>query len=176
MPKIIEEGTPMSQIMIVVEFETKPEHRSQFIDLMRGHAERSRRDDGCLQFDLMLPKDDDKALRRLLGLGENPERTAVPAVPSPLGRSWTDEGVTLPHDTLVKMKYGRRTHEGQIVDGQWFVEGKVYDSPSGAAVGIARTSKGAPTHLNGWRYWYVKRPEDLTWISIEVLRKRAAIG
>ena len=27
---------------------------------MRGHAERSRRDDGCLQFDLMLPKDDDK--------------------------------------------------------------------------------------------------------------------
>src|SRR6478735_8586529 len=60
MPKIIEKGTPMSQVMIVVEFETKPEHRSQFIDLMRGHAERSRRDDGCLQFDLMLPKDDDK--------------------------------------------------------------------------------------------------------------------
>ena len=50
----------MSQVMIVVEFEVKPEHRSQFIDLMRGHAERSRRDDGCLQFDLMLPKDDDK--------------------------------------------------------------------------------------------------------------------
>jgi hypothetical protein len=60
MPKIIEKGTPMSQVMIVVEFETKPEHSSQFIDLMRGHAERSRRDDGCLQFDLMLPKDDDK--------------------------------------------------------------------------------------------------------------------
>ena len=50
----------MSQVMIVVEFETKPEHRSQFIDLMRGRAERSRRDDGCLQFDLMLPKDDDE--------------------------------------------------------------------------------------------------------------------
>jgi hypothetical protein len=41
--KIIEKGTPMSQVMIVVEFEVKPEHRSQFIDLMRGHAERSRR-------------------------------------------------------------------------------------------------------------------------------------
>jgi quinol monooxygenase YgiN len=41
MPKIIEKGTRMSQVMIVVEFETKPEHRSQFIDLMRGHAERS---------------------------------------------------------------------------------------------------------------------------------------
>src|ERR1700704_2442794 len=60
MPKIIEKGTLMSQVMIVVEFEVKPEHRSQFIDLMRGHTERSRRDDGCLQFDLMLPKDDDK--------------------------------------------------------------------------------------------------------------------
>jgi hypothetical protein len=60
MPKIIEKGTPMSQVMIVVEFEVKPEHRSQFIELMRGHAQRSRRDDGCLQFDLMLPKDDDK--------------------------------------------------------------------------------------------------------------------
>ena len=32
MPKIIEKGTPMSQVMIVVEFEVKPEHRSQFID------------------------------------------------------------------------------------------------------------------------------------------------
>src|SRR5437764_2411508 len=56
MPKIIEKGTPMSQVMIVVEFEVKPEHRSQFIELMRGHAERSRRDDGCLQFDLSCRK------------------------------------------------------------------------------------------------------------------------
>ena len=28
-------------VMIVVEFEVKPEHRSQFIELMRGHARRS---------------------------------------------------------------------------------------------------------------------------------------
>ena len=46
----------MSQVMIVVDFEVKPEYRSQFIELMRGHAQRSRRDDGCLQFDLMLPQ------------------------------------------------------------------------------------------------------------------------
>jgi hypothetical protein len=38
MPKIIEKGTPMSQVMIVVEFETKPEHRSQFIDLRTEQA------------------------------------------------------------------------------------------------------------------------------------------
>src|SRR5579864_7429728 len=53
-------GTPMSQVMIVVDFEVKPEFRAQFLVLMKGHAGRSRRDDGCLQFDLMLPKDDER--------------------------------------------------------------------------------------------------------------------
>jgi hypothetical protein len=33
----------MSHMMIVVEFEDKPKHRNQFIELMRGHAQRSRR-------------------------------------------------------------------------------------------------------------------------------------
>jgi quinol monooxygenase YgiN len=59
-PKRRGKGTPMSQVMIVVEFEVKTEHRTRFLELMRGHAQRSRRDDGCLQFDLMLPKDDDR--------------------------------------------------------------------------------------------------------------------
>lgn len=52
--------TLMSQVMIVVEFEVKAEHRAQFIELMRGHAQRSRGQDGCLQFDLMLPQDDER--------------------------------------------------------------------------------------------------------------------
>jgi quinol monooxygenase YgiN len=52
-------GTPMSEVMIVVDFEVKPDHRNQFLDLMRGHAKRSRGDDGCLQFDLMLPHRDE---------------------------------------------------------------------------------------------------------------------
>ncbi len=50
----------MSQVMIVVDFEVKPEFRTQFLDLMKGHAQRSRGDDGCLQFDLMLPHGDDR--------------------------------------------------------------------------------------------------------------------
>jgi (4S)-4-hydroxy-5-phosphonooxypentane-2,3-dione isomerase len=49
----------MSAVMIVVEFEVKPQHRAPFIDLMRAHARRSRGDDGCLQFDVMLPREDD---------------------------------------------------------------------------------------------------------------------
>jgi quinol monooxygenase YgiN len=50
----------MNQVMIVVEFDVKPEHRSQFIELMRAHAQRSRGDDGCRQFDVMLPNGDDE--------------------------------------------------------------------------------------------------------------------
>jgi (4S)-4-hydroxy-5-phosphonooxypentane-2,3-dione isomerase len=49
----------MSAVMIVVEFEVKPTHRTAFIELMRAHAQRSRGDDGCLQFDVMLPREDD---------------------------------------------------------------------------------------------------------------------
>ena len=48
----------MSRIMIVVEFEVKPEHRSQFIELMKGHAQGSRAEDGCQQFDVLLPQED----------------------------------------------------------------------------------------------------------------------
>ena len=48
----------MSRIMIVVEFEAKPEHRNQFIELIKGHAQRSRAEDGCQQFDELLPQED----------------------------------------------------------------------------------------------------------------------
>jgi hypothetical protein len=47
----------MSRIMVVVEFEVKPEHRSQFIELINGHARRSRAEDGCQQFDMLLPQE-----------------------------------------------------------------------------------------------------------------------
>jgi (4S)-4-hydroxy-5-phosphonooxypentane-2,3-dione isomerase len=50
----------MSRIMIVVEFEVKPEHRNQFVELMKGHAQRSRAEDGCQQFDVLLPQEDQK--------------------------------------------------------------------------------------------------------------------
>ena len=48
----------MSRIMIVVEFETKPEHRNQFIELIKAHAQRSRAEDGCQQFEVLLPQED----------------------------------------------------------------------------------------------------------------------
>ena len=48
----------MSRIMIVVEFEVKSDHRNQFIELMKEHAQRSRAEDGCQQFDVLLPQED----------------------------------------------------------------------------------------------------------------------
>ena len=48
----------MSRTMIVVEFEVKPEHRDELIELMKGHAQRSRAEDGCQQFDVLLPQED----------------------------------------------------------------------------------------------------------------------
>ena len=48
----------MSRIMIVVEFEVKPEHRNQLVELVKGHAQRSRAEDGCQQFDVLLPQED----------------------------------------------------------------------------------------------------------------------
>jgi quinol monooxygenase YgiN len=49
---------PMSRIMIVVEFELKPQHTADFIKLMKSHAELSRAEDGCQQFDVLQAQDD----------------------------------------------------------------------------------------------------------------------
>ena len=48
----------MSRIMIVVEFELKPQHRDDFIKLMKNHAELSRTEDGCHQFDVLQAQED----------------------------------------------------------------------------------------------------------------------
>ena len=47
----------MSRIMIVVEFDLKPEHANDFITLMKSHAELSRTEDGCQQFDMLQAQD-----------------------------------------------------------------------------------------------------------------------
>jgi len=52
------EEPPMSRIMIVAEFELKSEHTDDFIKLMKRHAELSRAEDGCQQFDVIQAQDD----------------------------------------------------------------------------------------------------------------------
>ncbi|WJR80942.1 antibiotic biosynthesis monooxygenase [Bradyrhizobium sp. NP1] len=46
------------KIMLVVEFEIKPEHRDKFLTLIHGHARRTRsREEACLQFDVLIPQE-----------------------------------------------------------------------------------------------------------------------
>ena len=108
------------------------------------------------------------ALRRLLKLGDAPQTRPTEQA---AGRPWTYKNVVLDHGTQLRMRYNHRTHEGRIVDGRWLVEGEFYDSPSGAAVGVARTKEGKQTALNGWDYWEVKKPRNDKWLPINLLLK-----
>ena len=112
------------------------------------------------------------ALRRLLHL---PARAPAKSLKKAddQRRSWSGEGVTLPHGTTLKMRYNGRQHEGEIVDGQWVVDGKIFDSPSGAASGVAITKGGKRTRLDGWIYWQVKVPGDTSWTLISAMRRKS---
>jgi hypothetical protein len=91
------------------------------------------------------------------------------------GRAWEGDGVKLPHGTPIHLLYNGRNHYGIIDDGAFFVEGTRYDSPSGAATGVARTRKGTRPSLDGWRCWNVKLPSYPAWVSLESLRLKEAV-
>ncbi len=111
-------------------------------------------------------------LRRLLGISLPTDVAAG----EPLGRAWSAKGVTLPHGTELRMEYNGRVHTGEIRDGQWLVEGQTFNSPSGAAGGVATTKNGKRANLDGWEYWQVKPPTGPTWIAILELRRRVERG
>ena len=50
----------MSKIALVVEFNIKAGQRDAFLKIIRGHAAGTKQDEeGCLQFDVLIPEDDD---------------------------------------------------------------------------------------------------------------------
>jgi len=111
-------------------------------------------------------------LRRLLGM---PEISDTDPEISPTGRAWSSHGVTLPHGTRLRATYNSRTHEGQINDGIWLVEGKSFTSPSGALKGVAYTKKGTRPSVDGWKYWEVRLSDSDTWESISDMHLGASI-
>jgi hypothetical protein len=116
------------------------------------------------------------ALRRLLKLGEPKPSATESSAASPTRKSWSDEGITLPHGTRVRMRYNGRTYEGQIVDGGWVIGNQTFGTPSGAASGVAITKKGKPTQLNGWIYWEAQLPEEHGWVLLENLRPKPTLN
>lgn len=109
-------------------------------------------------------------LRRLLELDEDNEPIDVKSF-TPNGASWHGKGVTLAHGTELRMHYNGREHVGQISSGKWFVEGKLYSSPSAAASAVAVTKNGGRTNLDGWMYWKVLRPSDNALLPLRLLRR-----
>jgi len=113
-------------------------------------------------------------LRRLLEIGGS-SKPLMSSPPRNAGRPWSGKGVLLPPGTQVRMEYNGRTYSGEILDGQWHVEGGVYGSPSAAAVGVAKKKSGEPvTSLDGWLYWSARLPGTANWVPMISMRKKAA--
>ncbi len=104
-------------------------------------------------------------IRELLGLEQakaNP--TAEEATPS--ANDWIAKGVRFPSSTEFRANYKGQIRTGRVENGALIVNGKSYDSPSAAAVGI---TGGA---VNGWRFWECRLPGKASWQLIESLRRR----
>ena len=113
---------------------------------------------------LTFEESDNDVLRRLLEIDS--KRIADDG-----GPPWAGKGVTLPHGTEAKMEYNGRQHTARINNGAWNADGKSFGSPSAAAGGLARTKAGKRPSLDGWKYWYVRRPVDNDWTLLDTLRK-----
>lgn len=109
-------------------------------------------------------------LRRLLGLDAS--RAGQQGISPAAMRAWSGKGVLLPHGTRLRMDYNGRTHEGEIADGSWLVEGARYSSPSAAAGGVGRTKDGKRTNLDGWIYWWVLPPGEENWVKLSDIRRK----
>lgn len=108
-------------------------------------------------------------LRRLLGIDVSQSAPRPPRVDA--RRAWSGKGVLLPHGTRIRMDYNGRTHEGEIADGSWLVEGERFTSPSAAAGGVARTKDGLRTNLDGWLYWRALLPGKEVWLRLSEMRE-----
>ena len=106
-------------------------------------------------------------LRRLLGLSDSPTQSTPHSGQS---GSWNSKGVELPEGTELGMTYSGAKHSGTVAGGKWKAGDEHYYTPSEAASAVARTKGGGKTKLNGWKYWYVKRPSDTTWVLLDKLR------
>lgn len=78
------------------------------------------------------------------------------------------KGLFLPDGSLLRADYKGRRYTAQILGGQWIdSSNNQHTSPSAAAWAITNTN------VNGWRFWYAKRPSDQEWRKLEVLQKNS---
>lgn len=117
-----------------------------------------------------------EAIRRLLGLPATqaallPGEIDVPGFPSPgnalgpfAGGVWFSN-VYFPNGTNFRATYKGKTYRARVQNSQWIDElGFIRTSPSDAASAITRTN------VNGWRFWFTKRPTDEDWQRMDELK------
>lgn len=121
---------------------------------------------------------DNDVIRRLLRMpAKNGGGSPIANGSSSERGAWVWKGVTLPAHTQLRMDYLGQRYEGEVGgDGKWWVRGRFFSTPSEAAKSLARTREGREPSLDGWKYWYVKRPSDRDWISLDDLRKGPGNG
>ena len=91
----------------------------------------------------------------------------LPAIATNIGQTsgiWLSN-VFFPNGTLFRATYKGRTYRAQIRNSQWIDEfGQARSSPSDAAGAISKTN------VNGWRFWFVRRPHDEDWQRLDALK------
>ena len=114
-------------------------------------------------------------IRRLVGLSEVEapqigeldlpgKPGVVTAFGAPTGGVWFSE-VFFPDGTRFRATYKGKTYRAWITNSQMIDEfGNIRTSPSDAARAISGTN------VNGWRFWFVRRPQDEDWQKMEVLK------
>jgi hypothetical protein len=78
---------------------------------------------------------------------------------------FTSRDLYLPNGTELRATYQQHVYGAKIERGTWVNgNGNIHTSPSSAAKEITGTN------VNGLRFWKAKRPNDLDWIRLDLLR------
>jgi hypothetical protein len=83
----------------------------------------------------------------------------------PSEKPWVVKGVVFPHGTEFRSSYKGQMYYAKIDDGSFILNGKMFSSPSAAAMSITNNS------VNGWKFWECKLSGGNKWQLIISLRK-----
>ncbi|MGD9470791.1 MAG: DUF4357 domain-containing protein [Novosphingobium sp.] len=74
--------------------------------------------------------------------------------------------VFFPDGTVFRATYKGQTYYASIKHGQWIDGfGVSRTSPSDAASAISGTN------VNGWKFWFARRPRDTDWVRMDAFRQ-----
>ena len=120
-----------------------------------------------------------EVIRRLLKLPATqsallPGEIDAPGLPAPAegqgilalmaGGVWFSN-VYFPNGTQFRATYKGKSYRGRVQNSQWIDDfGLVRTSPSEAASAVTQTN------VNGWRFWFAKRPHDDDWQRLDMFK------